>query len=78
MTYTEGKEFAKYFFKNYKSPEALKEIGYFILTVVVFVLMGIVMGLLLNYSWWTAIPIVLFIFGIFYVSMVWIEWKFVK
>jgi len=78
MTYIECKDFTKYFFKNYKSPKVLAEIGYFILTILIFIIVGIVVGLLLNYSWWTAIPIVLFIFFMFYMSMVWIEWKFVK
>jgi ABC-type bacteriocin/lantibiotic exporter with double-glycine peptidase domain len=78
MTYNDWKKFTSYFFKNYKSSEALKEFGKFILTIISIIIIGVVMGLLLNYSWWLAIPIVLFILLAFYVSMVWIEWKFVK
>ena len=78
MTYTECKDFTKYFFKNYKSVDALKEIGYFILTVILFIAIGVVMALLLNYSWWNIIPIILFIIGVYYVSMIWIDWKYPK
>ena len=76
MTYTEFKEFTKYFLTNYKSVRALKEMGKFILTIILFVILGAIMALLLNYSWWTAIPIVLFILYIFYVGMIWIDWKY--
>jgi len=78
MSFTECKEFTKYFLKNYKSLDALKEIGQFILTIILFISIGIAMALLLNYSWWTTIPIVLFILFIFYVSMIWIDWKYPK
>ena len=78
MTYTEFKEFTKYFLKNYKSPEALRDLGGFILTIILFIAIGIAMGLLLYYSWWNIITIVaLGLFG-FYVSMVWIDWKYSK
>ena len=76
MTYTEFKEFTKYFLTNYKSVRALKEMGKFILTILLFVILGAIMALLLIYSWWTAIPIVLFILYIFYVGMIWIDWKY--
>jgi hypothetical protein len=78
MTYTECKDFTKYFLKNYKSVKALKEIGYFILTVLLFIVMGVVMAILLNYSWWNTIPIILFIIVFLYVSMIWIDWKYPK
>ena len=78
MTYTECKEFTKYFLKNYKSPQALKDVGSFILTIILLMTTGIVMGLLLYYSWWNIITlVVLGLFG-FYVSMVWIDWKYSK
>jgi len=78
MSFTECKEFTKYFLKNYKSLDALKEIGEFILTIILFFSIGIAMALLLNYSWWNAIPIVGFIMSGFYVSMIWLDWKYTK
>ena len=78
MSFTECKEFTKYFLKNYNSPEALKDLGGFILTIILFIAIGIAMGLLLYYSWWNIITlVVLGLFG-FYVSMVWIDWKYSK
>ena len=76
MTYTECKEFTKYFLKNYKSPQALKDVGSFILTIILLMTIGIVMGLLLYYSWWNIITIVVFGLFSFYVSMVWLDWKY--
>ena len=78
MSFTECKEFTKYFLKNYKSPDALKEIGQFVLTIILFISIGIAMAILLYYSWWNAILIVGFILFVFYVSMVWIDWKYSK
>jgi hypothetical protein len=78
MTYTECKEFTKYFLKNYKSVDALKEIGQFVLTIILFISIGIAMAILLYYSWWNAILIVGFILFGFYVSMIWIDWKYTK
>ena len=78
MTFTECKEFTKYFLKNYKSLDALKEIGQYVLTIILFIAIGVVMALLLNYSWWNAIPIVGFILFGFYTSMIWIDWKYTK
>ena len=76
MSFTECKEFTKYFLKNYKSPDALKEIGQFVLAIILFISIGIVMAILLYYSWWNAIPIVGFILFGFYTSMIWIDWKY--
>ena len=78
MTYIECKEFTKYFLKNYKSPQALKDVGSFILTIILLMTIGIVMGLLLYYSWWNIITIVVLGLSSFYVSMVWIDWKYSK
>ena len=78
MTFTECKEFTKYFLKNYKSLDALKEIGQYVLTIILFIAIGVVMALLLNYSWWNTIPIILFIMFVFYVSMIWIDWRYPK
>ena len=78
MTYKECKEFTKYFLKNYKSSDALKEIGLFILTIILFLTIGTVMAILLYYSWWNIITIVGFILFGFYVSMIWIDWKYTK
>ena len=78
MTYTECKEFTKYFLKNYKSVDALREIGQFVLTIILFISIGIAMAILLYYSWWNAILIVGFILFGFYVSMIWIDWKYTK
>ena len=76
MTYTECKEFVNYFSNNYKSLKALKEVGSFILTIILLMTIGIVMGLLLYYSWWNIITIVVFGLSSFYVSMVWLDWKY--
>ena len=76
MTYIECKEFTKYFLKNYNSPDALKDVGSFILTIILLMTIGIVMGLLLYYSWWNIITIVVFGLSSFYVSMVWLDWKY--
>ena len=76
MTYKECKEFTKYFLKNYKSSDALKEIGLFILTIILFLTIGTVMAILLYYSWWNIITIAGFILFGFYVSMIWIDWKY--
>ena len=78
MTYKECKEFTKYFLKNYKSSDALKEIGLFILTIILFLTIGTVMAILLYYSWWNIITIAGFILFGFYVSMIWIDWKYTK
>ena len=76
MTYKECKEFTKYFFKNYKSSDALKDVGHFILTIIAMILIGALVAVLLYYSWWNAITIVVVgLFG-FYVSMIWIDWKY--
>jgi len=78
MSYTECKEFTKYFLKNYKSIEALKDVGNFILSIIILISIGLAMGLLLYYSWWNIITIsVLGLLG-FYVSMIWIDWKYSK
>ena len=78
MSYTECKEFTKYFLTNYKSVDALREIGQFVLTIILFISIGIAMAILLYYSWWNAILIVGFILFGFYVSMIWIDWKYTK
>tara|TARA_Y100000310_G_C20297407_1_gene630072 strand:+ start:395 stop:640 length:246 start_codon:yes stop_codon:yes gene_type:complete len=76
MTYKECKEFTKYFLKNYNSSEALKDVGRFILTIIVLISIGALVAVLLYYSWWNAITIVVVgLFG-FYVSMIWINWKY--
>ena len=76
MTYKECKEFTKYFFKNYKSSDALKDLRDFILSIIFLMLLGISVALLLYYSWWSAIPITLVGLLSFYVSMIWIDWKY--
>ena len=78
MTYTECKEFTKYFLKNYKSPQALKDVGSFILTIILLMTIGIVMALLLHYSWWNIITIIVFGLSSFYVGMIWLDWKYRK
>ena len=78
MTYTECKEFTKYFLKNYKSPQALKDVGSFILTIILLMTIGIVMALLLHYSWWNIITIAVFGLFSFYVGMIWLDWKYRK
>ena len=66
----------EYFFKNYNSSEALKDVGRFILTIIVLISIGALVAVLLYYSWWNAITIVVVgLFG-FYVSMIWINWKY--
>ena len=78
MTYIECKEFTKYFLKNYKSPEALQDLGSFVLTIILLMTIGIVMGLLLYYSWWNIITIVVLGLSSFYVGMIWLDWKYRK
>ena len=78
MTYIECKEFTKYFLKNYKSPQALKDVGSFILTIMTFVIIGALMALLLHYSWWNIITIIVFGLSSFYVGMIWLDWKYRK
>ena len=58
MTYKECKEFTKYFFKNYNSSDALKDVGHFILTIIAMILIGALVAVLLYYSWWNIITIV--------------------
>ena len=76
MSFTECKEFTKYFLKNYNSPEALKDVGNFILSIILLISIGLAMGLLLYWSWWNIITIVALGLFAFYVSMVWIDWKY--
>jgi len=78
MSYEECKEFIVYFRENYISSDALKDVGYFILSVIFLILLGISVSLLLYYSWWSIIPIILVGLLSFYVSMIWIEWKHCK
>tara|TARA_B100000949_G_scaffold177704_1_gene158528 strand:- start:905 stop:1141 length:237 start_codon:yes stop_codon:yes gene_type:complete len=78
MTYVECKEFTKYFLKNFKSSNALKEVGRFILTIISLIIIGIVIAVLLYYSWWNVITIVGVILLSFYISMVWLDWKYPK
>ena len=78
MTYVECKEFTKYFLKNFKSSSALKEVGRFILTIISLIIIGIVIAVLLYYSWWNVITIVGGILLSFYISMVWLDWKYPK
>tara|TARA_B100001013_G_C24610413_1_gene442914 strand:+ start:1534 stop:1800 length:267 start_codon:yes stop_codon:yes gene_type:complete len=76
MSYNECKKFIGYIRHNYISSDALKDLRDFILSIIFLMLLGISVALLLYYSWWSAIPITLVGLLSFYVSMIWIDWKY--
>ena len=76
MSYEDCKKFIVYIRHNWFHNDALKDLRDFILSIIFLMLLGISVALLLYYSWWSAIPITLVGLLSFYVSMIWIDWKY--